>query len=297
MDNVYALADIKVDYQWFEHYGVDLLAGRYFRENERRIETPDEDNPVTSGAAILNESAARRFGWTPAQAVGQILRQPENRELSQFIDREIVGVVQDIHFSSLHDEIKGTVYAEPNPRYDRHLSVKLAAGNHESAIEHFEAAWLKFYPEEPSQWQFLDDRFDALYRSEARQAQMFGVFAVLAVLVATLGLFGLASFTTERRTKEIGIRKVMGARVTDILLLLTGDFTRLVLLANVIAWPLAYFGMQQWLSRFAYQAPLSTWWWLFLAAGLLALVVAWVTIAAQATRAATRRPVLALRYE
>ena len=126
---------------------------------------------------------------------------------------------------------------------------------------------------------------------------MFALFSAFAVFVATLGLFGLASFTTERRTKEIGIRKVMGASVADIVLLLTSEFTKLVLLANLIAWPLAWYFMNQWLTRFAYKAPFGDWAWVFVAAALAALAAAWLTIATQASRAATSRPVLALRYE
>ena len=126
---------------------------------------------------------------------------------------------------------------------------------------------------------------------------MFAVFAAFAIFVATLGLFGLASFTTERRTKEIGIRKVMGASARDIVLLLTSDFSKLVLLANLIAWPLAFWLMQRWLNRFAYSAPVTEWAWLFIASGVAALGVAWLTIALQASRAAQARPILALRYE
>ncbi|MGI9202512.1 MAG: ABC transporter permease [Woeseiaceae bacterium] len=297
METVQAIADIKVDYQWFDHYDVEFLAGRAFRQNEMRIDQPTDENPVVKGAAILNESAARRFGWSPEEAVGKIVRQPMSRELTSFIDREVVGVIPDIHFSSLHNEMKATVYAEPNPNYSRRLSVKLAAGDHRAAIEHFESVWKKIVPGEPVFWEFLDDRFDALYRSEQRQAQMFGIFSAFAIFVATLGLFGLASFTTERRTKEIGIRKVMGATVKDIVLLLTNDFTKLVLLANVIAWPVAYYFMNDWLNRFAYKAPFGEWAWLFIASAIAALAVAWLTIALQASRAATARPVLALRYE
>ena len=297
MDSVLGLSDIKVDYQWFEHYGVEFLAGRAFRENERRVEMPSEEKPVTQGAAILNESAARRFGWTAEEAVGKIIRQPTSRELTTFIEREVVGVIPDIHFASLHNEMKATVYAEPNPNYGRRVSIKIAAGDPGAAIEYFEAVWGRVLPGEPAQWEFLDARFDALYRSEGRQAQMFGMFAAFAIFVATLGLFGLASFTTERRTKEIGIRKVMGATVKDIVLLLTSDFTKLVLLANLLAWPIAYYFMQDWLNRFVYRAPFSEWAWLFLASEIAALAAAWLTIALQAGRAASSRPVLALRYE
>jgi putative ABC transport system permease protein len=297
IDTVQGISDIKVDYQWFDHYDVKFLAGRAFRQDEMRIEEPTEENPVVKAAAVLNESAARRFGWSPEEAVGKIVRQPQSRDLDRFIDREVVGVIPDIHFSSLHNEMKSTVYAEPNPNYGRRISVKLAAGDHRAAIEHFESVWKKLVPGEPVFWEFLEDRFGALYRSEQRQAQMFGVFSAFAIFVATLGLFGLASFTTERRTKEIGIRKVMGASVKDIVMLLTTDFTKLVLLANIIAWPVAYYFMNDWLSRFAYRAPFGEWAWLFVASAVAALAVAWLTIALQASRAATARPVLALRYE
>jgi putative ABC transport system permease protein len=297
MENFMGISNIKVDYQWFDHYDVEFLAGRSFRQNEMRIEEPTEENPVVKASAILNVSAARRFGWSPEEAIGKVIRSPLSRDLDKFVDRDVVGVVADIHFSSLHDEMKATVYEEPDPNYGRQISVKLAAGDHRDAIAHFESVWKRLVPGEPVFWEFLDDRFNALYRSEQRQAQMFGVFSAFAIFVATLGLFGLASFTTERRTKEIGIRKVMGASVRDIVWLLTSDFTKLVLLANVIAWPVAYYFMNQWLTRFVYRAPFSEWAWLFVAAAVVALAAAWLTISLQASRAATARPVLALRYE
>ena len=297
MDDILGISDIKVDYQWFEHYGVEFIAGRAFRENEMRIEEPSEEQPVVRAAAILNESGARRFGWTPEEAIGKVIRDFRNRELTLSIDREVVGVIPDIHFSSLHDEMKATVYAEPDGNYQRHISIKLAPGDYSKAITHFEEVWTRMVPNDPVNWEFLDDRFDARYRAEAKQAQMFAVFSAFAIFVATLGLFGLASFTTERRTKEIGIRKVMGATVSDIIFLLTSDFTKLVLLANVIAWPVAYYFMNQWLTRFVYKAPFAEWYWLFIASAVVALAAAWLTIALQAGRAATARPVMALRYE
>ncbi len=297
MENGHGISDIKVDYQWFDHYGVEFLAGRAFRQNEMRFDLPTEEQPVVAAWAILNESAARRFGWSPEEAIGQIIRDVQNEELTMFIDREIVGVIPDIHFSSLHDEKKATVYAEPNPNYQRHISVKLAPGDHSAAIAFFEDVWTRMVPNGPVSWEFLDDRFDARYRAEAKQAQMFAVFSAFAIFVATLGLFGLASFTTERRTKEIGIRKVMGASAPDIVLLLTSDFTKLVLIANLIAWPVAYYFMNQWLTRFVYKAPFGEWAWLFVASAVVALAAAWLTIALQAGRAATARPVMALRYE
>ncbi len=296
-DSFVGLSDIKVDAHWFDHYDIEFLAGRSFRPNEVRVALPTEDDPIVKAWAVLNESAARRFGWTPEEAVGKVIREPANRELTQFFDREIVGVIPDIHFSSLHDEKKATVYAEPNSRNQRHISVKIAPGDPAAAIEHFETVWQRLAPDNPVNWYFLDDSFDGRYRAEAKQMNMFAMFSLFAVFVATLGLFGLASFTTERRTKEIGIRKVMGASARDIVFLLTSDFTKLVLFANLIAWPVAYYFMNQWLTRFAYQAPFVEWAWLFVVAGLAALAAAWLTIAMQAGRAATSRPVLALRYE
>ena len=296
-ENVLGISDIKVDAHWFEHYGVSFLAGRSFRPNEMRPEEPTEDNPVTKAWAVLDESAARRFGWSPEEAVGKVIRQPLGRDMKTFVDREIVGVVPDLHFSSLHDERKATVYAEPNSRYGRYISIKLRPGDANAAISHLERVWQSLLPDEPLNWQFLDDAFDARYRAEARQAKLFALFSGFAIFVATLGLFGLASFTTERRTKEIGIRKVMGASVANIVLLLTADFTRLVLVANLVAWPLAYLCMDRWLTRFAYAAPFRAWAWLFVAAAAAALLVAWVTIASQAGRAALARPVTSLRYE
>ena len=224
MENFQGLAVIKTDHNWYDHYDVEFLAGRPFQENEIRVPETTEENPVVRSVAILNESAARQFGWMPEEAVGQVLREPQSRDLDTFVDSEIVGVIPDIHFSSLHLAMKATVYGPPNANYGRRLSIKVAPGDPEPAIQHFEETWKRMVPNEPPAWQFLDDRFDALYRGEQRQAQMFGMFSGFAIFVATLGLFGLASFTTERRTKEIGIRKVMGASVKDIVMLLTADF-------------------------------------------------------------------------
>ncbi|MDH3988452.1 MAG: ABC transporter permease, partial [Gammaproteobacteria bacterium] len=164
IENFMGISDIKVDYQWFEHYDVEFLAGRSFRQNEMRPEEPSEENPVVRSVAILNESGARRFNWSPEEAVGKVIREPQSRELTSFIDYEIVGVVPDIHFSSLHLEIKSTVYAPPDPNYGRSISIKIAAGDPGDAIQHFEDTWKKIVPGEPVFWEFLDDRFDALYR-------------------------------------------------------------------------------------------------------------------------------------
>jgi putative ABC transport system permease protein len=165
----------------------------------------------------------------------------------------------------------------------------------DAAFEHAHSVWKEQFPGEPPSIEFFDDRFDAMYLAERRQAQVFAVFSGLAIFVASLGLFGLASITTERRTKEIGIRKVMGASVMDIVLMLTREFNVLVLIANAIAWPAAYFLMSEWLTRFAY--PVSLHPLLFVVAAIGAFLIAWVTVASQAGKAAMIRPIHALRYE
>ncbi|MEO1575168.1 MAG: ABC transporter permease, partial [Pseudomonadota bacterium] len=145
-DSFIGISDIKVDYQWFDHYNVEFLAGRAFRENERRIETPTDEKPVTQGVAIVNESAARRFGWSPQEAVGKMVRQLTARGREKFVEREIIGVIPDIHFASLHNEMKATLYAEPTEGYGKRLSVKVTARDPSDAIRHLEEVWARLVP-------------------------------------------------------------------------------------------------------------------------------------------------------
>ncbi len=291
------LRDVRVGFDFFEHYAIDLVAGRSF--DEGRGDAPfvlpaDEENaePV-QGQVVLNESAVRRLGFaTPQDAIGQILidREPEGFHVRQ----EIVGVAADINFASLHDDLRPVAYSLTG-LFVSQVSIKTAPGRLQEAYDHVEATWQQLFAGQAPSISFLDERFDAMYRQEQRQAQVFAIFAGLAIFVACLGLFGLASFTTERRTKEIGIRKVMGASVSDIVLLLTREFTVLVVIANVIAWPVAWYFMSDWLTRFAFRIDLGP--LLFGAAALAALVVAWLTVATQAGKAAMSRPVRSLRYE
>jgi putative ABC transport system permease protein len=158
-----------------------------------------------------------------------------------------------------------------------------------------EADWTRYNPERPFEYSFLDDRFNALYRAEARLSSLFGIFAGLAVLIACLGLFGLAAFTAEQRTKEIGVRKVLGATVPSIVLLLSKDLLQLIGLAFVIGAPLAYLGMHRWLANFAYQAEIGV--GIFVLTGVLTVAIAWLTVSYHAIRAALADPVKSLRYE
>jgi len=162
-------------------------------------------------------------------------------------------------------------------------------------LAYFEDQWKKRVPDRPFEYAFLDERFAQLYQSEARIGKVFGTFSLLAIVIACLGLFGLVAFTAEQRTKEIGVRKVMGASVVNIVLLLSKDFTRLVGIAILIAMPIAYVAMQRWLENFAYRIEIP--WGLFLTAGLLAILIAWLTVSYQSIKAALADPVKALRHE
>jgi putative ABC transport system permease protein len=174
-------------------------------------------------------------------------------------------------------------------------SVRITGRRVTETLAHIDAAWAELEPNQPLARYFLDESFAALADNEERQAQMFGTLALLAVVLACLGLFGLAAFTTERRTKEIGIRKAIGGSVWDVVHLLTSDFGKLVLLANLVAWPIAYVLMQRWLAGFAYRIDLSP--VIFLASALTAFGIAWLTVAAIGLRAASAKPMAALRSE
>jgi putative ABC transport system permease protein len=162
-------------------------------------------------------------------------------------------------------------------------------------LAYIDDVWREFLPELPLNRRFLNDDFEALYSAEQKQGQMMTYFTLLAIFIACLGLYGLASFNAERRTKEIGVRKVMGSSVWRIVLLLTNDFSLLVLLSNIIAWPVAYFAMDRWLENFAYRIDLTP--MIFIGSGLIALCIAWVTVGGTAAKAASQKPILALRYE
>ncbi|MCK6559030.1 ABC transporter permease [candidate division KSB1 bacterium] len=247
----------------------------------------------TSEACLLNETAARLMGMTPQSALGKKLTQigptPAQSEV-----RTIIGVVKDFHFESLHREIKPLVMSIA-PREFVNVVARLRPENIPATIAFLQEKWPAFEPGYPFRYFFLDEDFGRLFRNEEQQSKIFGSFTILAVLIACLGLFGLASFIAEQRTKEIGVRKVLGASVQQVILLLSKDFTRLVAVAFVIATPVAYVAMNKWLQDFAYRTTLSP--AIFVLAGALALVIAWLTVSYQAVKAALTNPVEALRYE
>ena len=295
---------LSVDYDFFETFGIDVIAGRAFsvdRGTDIWIPT-SEENPKTSASFMLNKLAARQLGWTPDEALGKWFEVAEEEEFKKSARGPIIGVVDDIYFSSIREAVKPMYYRVMNasdpegqfPNFGK-MAIKFEAGSVTQVMDVIESTWKTYLPAVPINRSFVDDNFAALYQSEEQQGQLFTIFAVLAVFIACLGLYGLAAFTTEQRTKEIGIRKVMGGSVKDIVLLLTRDFSKLVLLSNVLAWPAAWFLMNRWLETFAYRIDLSP--LPFAGAALSALVIAWLTVGGLAAKAAWGKPALALRYE
>ncbi len=276
---------LTVDHDYAETYGLEIVAGRDF----------DEAFPVDATSSyLINESAAARFGWD--DPVGKTLTASVWFNGHSDKEGQIVGVVKDFQYHSLRHGIDPLVFhIFPNTYYYDYVAVRLHPNDISETLAALEAGWAQFNPARPFEYRFLDEQFDALYRTEERLGTLFGYFAALAVLIACLGLFGLAAFTAEQRTKEIGVRKVLGASVAGIILLLSKDLLKLIAVAFVLAVPLAYVAMQGWLAGFAYRIELP--WTLFIITGLGALAVAWLTVSFHAIRAALADPVKSLRYE
>ena len=239
---------------------------------------------------ILNETAAKMMGWTPDSAIGQAMTSsfhPVGR---------VIGVVKDFNFKSLQHKIEPVVMLmDSSLNYYNTVVLKISSKDIPGTINDVRSTWKQFSPDLPFDYHFLDQSFDQLYRSEQKLSEIFGTCSMLAILIACLGLFGLAAYATQERTKEMGIRKVLGASVPQIINLIASDFVKLVLIANLIAWPLAYYAMQEWLQNFAYKIDIGA--WVFIVSGLVALVIALATVSSQAIRAATANPVESLRYE
>jgi putative ABC transport system permease protein len=275
--------DMKVlltDFDYIETLGIALVAGRSF--------SPEMDAD-TARALIFNETAVRDLGWkTPEEAVGKTIDYFGN------LNGTIIGVVKDFHFQPLQVRMQPLMMTLAPEEYG-YAMMRIAAHDLASTLDDIKRIWTGFAPEWPFDYLFLDDNFDKLYRAEQRLGKIFGGFGAIAILIACLGLFGLASFTAGRRTREIGIRKVLGATASGIVRLLSREFVKLVLVANVIAWPVAYFAMNKWLQHFAYRIDLR--WQVFALAGALAVMIALLTVSTQAVKAALANPVEALRCE
>ena len=275
-----AVMEIKtdfIDYDYIETFKIPLVEGRSFsREFSTDLET----------SFIVNEEAVRRMN----------LKKPVVGKKFGFwgIDGQIIGVMKDGHFQSLHHKIEPLVF-KMFPAWLRRFYVKIRSDNMAATLRDLEKTWEEMNLGYPFEYRFLDEDFNNLYRSEARLGNIFEVFAALAVFIACLGLFGLASFTAQQRTKEIGIRKVLGSPTSRIVALLNQEFLKWIALANLIAWPTAYFIMRIWIQRYAYRADIEL--WMFFLSAAIALAVALITVSFQTLRAARANPVKSLKHE
>ena len=262
---------------------IELAAGRNF----------SPDLPSDKKALIINETLARQVGWK--DPLGKTIKMTEVDDKRNFVEvpYTVIGVVRDFHFTSLHEKMRGQLLGWSDDVGA--LYVKLRPGATADTLKAIEGIWRRMEPSFPFRFSFLDAAFDRYYRTEMRLGRIFIGLTVIAVVVACLGLLGLASFAAEQRTKEIGVRKVLGASTTGVVALLSRQFMKWVVLANVAAWPVAYWAMAKWLQAFAYRITLGP--WIFLASGLAALALAFLTIGARTVRAAAANPVRALRYE
>jgi len=274
--------------EFFRLYDIGLLAGRLLSDahGEDRIKNPIP--PGNDGRNIvISQAAAARFGLTPAQAVGRtVLFGPSHVR--------IVGVTADTRIDGARQAARPIIYLYDRTDSDQ-VSVRIAADHAPEALAFIDDSWRRFAPNVAIARHFLTDDFEKLYQDDGRQGRMFGIFVGIAIFIACLGLFGLAAFSTERRTREIGIRKVFGARTRDLVVLLLWQFSIPVLIANAIAWPVAWYYLHGWLQGFDYHIPLSPIY--FLAGSVIALAIAWATVFVHACRVANANPIHALRYE
>ena len=278
-DNRVQMNLLFVDHDFLETFDIELLAGRGF---SREITTD-----VNSKVALFNEAAVKAFGWAnPDSALG--------KQFTGFTGPQGVGVVKDFHFKSLHEEVAPLMILL-RPQNFQYLSLKISSGDPSELLGFLERKWREVLPDTPFEYFFVDEDYDKQYRAEQRLGEIFNAFAVLAIFIGCLGLFGLASYAAEQRTKEIGVRKGLGAGVPGLILLLSKEFAWLVGVALAVAVPICYFAIDSWLQNFAFRNEIS--WWIFAVAGGLALAIALLTVSSQAIKAALTNPVESLRCE
>jgi len=271
---------MRVDEDFARVFDIKITNGRFF----------EKDRLADSNSVVLNESAAREMGLT--DPIGEQIYFPDPNS-PRFT---IIGIVRDFHFQSLHHPVRPMVLHKFNSQgFGRYLSVRVADMNTPVTLRYIENSWSKSALNQAFEYEFFSEHFANVYLTERKSADILLIFSFIAIMIACLGLFGLAAFTTEQRTKEIGIRKTLGSSVPGIIGLLLEKLTKWVIIANLIAWPVAWFVMQKWLQNFVYRATLQV--WIFLLAGVITLITAFLTVSYQSIKAAVSNPVKALRYE
>lgn len=276
--SVTAIKYVSVDYNFVPTYGITMAAGRNF----------SKDYGTDTSNYILNETAVKALGWNTINAVGKNFKYGT-------VSGHVIGVMKDFHFESMHQLIAPMVLVMYPPTYFNNLSVKFSGSNTTKSLAFLESTWKKFIPDIPFEYHFLDENFDRLYESEQKQGTLFTTFACIAIFIASLGLLGLSAFTISQRIKEIGVRKVLGADTSGIVVLLSKEFLILVAIAALIAFPVAWYSMHNWLKDFAYRVNIQ--WWVFLVAAVVALFVVLVTVSFQAIKAAVANPIKSLKAD
>jgi putative ABC transport system permease protein len=278
--------------EYFRLYGIKILAGRVLSEHRADDEffAPDDENYTARNQGhnvMVNAALAKALGYAPADIIGKTF-------IFEKAHMRVVGVAADTLTNGVRAPVTQTVFVY-RPKSAQALSIRIQAGHTQEAMAYIEKVTRSFVPNVAMSRTFLDDSYERLYQADKKQGAIFAVFVGIAIFIACLGLFGLAAFTAGRRTKEIGIRKVFGARDRDVVLLMLWQFSIPVVIANLIAWPIAWYYLQNWLEGFAYRIALNPLY--FAGAGLVALVIAWATILGHALRIARSNPIRALRYE
>ena len=280
--NAVAMQQWAVDVDYIKTLGMEMQSGRDFSKELK----------TDSSAVIINETAAKIFGYK--DPIGRTITTMDDfNDPSKRTNYKIIGVVKNFHYASLRENIGALCMRLGNST--EAISFRMSAGNALSTIKNIESLWKKMAPAEPFTYSFMNEDFNRMYSSEQRIGKIFISFAILAILIACLGLFGLATYAAEQRTREIGIRKVLGASVSNIVAMLSKDFLKLVIIAAIIAFPIAWWAMHKWLQDFVYRINIS--WWVFAVAAIAALLVALFTISFKAIRAALTNPVDNLRTE
>jgi putative ABC transport system permease protein len=276
-------SQIHVDHDFLKLYEIQLLAGRDFRESDH------------GKGFLINETMAKELlKNNPEIPMEKLIGMPFGFSFQDSLG-SIIGITKDFNFNSFHNKIETLTICNADNAPFSEISVRVSGKNMNAAVQHLEASWKAIVPDKPFEYNFLDEDFKNLYSADTQLSKVVGILSAIAIIIASLGLFGLATYATEKRTKEIGVRKVFGASIQSITLLLNRDFLKLVLIANIIAWPVAWLVLGKWLNNFAFRIELS--FWVFLVTALVATLIAFITVSFQTVKAALTNPVKSLRTE
>jgi putative ABC transport system permease protein len=276
------------DADYVKTLGLQLVAGRDFSK--------DLPTDVDEGF-IINETAVKEFGFgTPQNALGQQLNWDKwgKDSINPIKKGRVIGVAKDFHYTSLHEKVASWVLQQ-DPKVLSKMAIKIKGTDVKATLAYINSTWKKFVPDYPLEYKFLDESFGQMYKAEDKLSSLLSIFTIMSIVVGCMGLFGLAAFTAEQRTKEIGIRKVLGASVAGIVAMLSKTFLKPVLIASVIAFPIAWWAMSKWLQDFEYRVSIS--WWVFAIAAFAALAIALITVSFQSIKAAISNPIKSLRTE